>query len=215
MQWSIAGVMNFNMFGIPMVGPDTCGFYESSKLPDEADQRELCARWIQLATFYPFARQHHDKTGTGGKGGPPLEPYVLGGTTENPTEYVDMAKAAIRERFSYMRFMYTCLFKVSKDGGSCFDPLMYHYPHDDTHFMPNNTEHTFLVGDAVKVTPVLKPNATELWSYFPNGKWVSLRNTSIVEDVNNSTGGDWRSLDMNASKDGVHSHLRPGYMIPM
>jgi alpha-glucosidase (family GH31 glycosyl hydrolase) len=61
--------------------------------------------------------------------------------------------------------------------------MMYHYPNDDTHFMPNNTEHTFLVGDAVKVTPILKPNATELWSYFPNGKWVLLRNTSKIEDV--------------------------------
>lgn len=26
MKASIAGVMNMNMFGIPMVGPDTCGF---------------------------------------------------------------------------------------------------------------------------------------------------------------------------------------------
>jgi alpha-glucosidase (family GH31 glycosyl hydrolase) len=24
---SIAGVMNFNMFGIPVTGPDTCGYY--------------------------------------------------------------------------------------------------------------------------------------------------------------------------------------------
>ena len=27
MRTSIAGVMNFNMFGIPLVGPDTCGFF--------------------------------------------------------------------------------------------------------------------------------------------------------------------------------------------
>jgi len=30
MRSSIAGVMNFNMFGIPMVGPDTCGFFGAS-----------------------------------------------------------------------------------------------------------------------------------------------------------------------------------------
>jgi len=34
MKWSIAGVMNFNMFGIPMVGPDTCGFMEDTALGD-------------------------------------------------------------------------------------------------------------------------------------------------------------------------------------
>jgi len=32
MKLSIAGVMNFNMFGIPMVGPDTCGFFEDKTL---------------------------------------------------------------------------------------------------------------------------------------------------------------------------------------
>lgn len=133
MKWSIAGVMNFNMFGIPMVGPDTCGFFEDKAL-NETEQKELCARWIELSTFYPFARQHHDKTTGDGHGGPALEPYLLNGTAENPTEYTDIAKKAIVERFSYVRHMYTCLFRVNQDGGSCFDPMMYHYPNDDVHF---------------------------------------------------------------------------------
>lgn len=30
MKYSIAGVMNMNMFGIPMVGPDTCGFFSTA-----------------------------------------------------------------------------------------------------------------------------------------------------------------------------------------
>jgi alpha-glucosidase len=32
MQYSIANVMNFNMFGIPMTGPTTCGYYEDSTI---------------------------------------------------------------------------------------------------------------------------------------------------------------------------------------
>lgn len=43
MRLSISHIMNFNMFGIPMTGPDTCGFYGAS------DQDELCGRWLQLA----------------------------------------------------------------------------------------------------------------------------------------------------------------------
>lgn len=57
-----------------------------------------------------------------GKGGPANEPYTLGGTTADPTLYVTMATNAIKERFSYMRHMYTCLFKVHNEGGTCFDP---------------------------------------------------------------------------------------------
>lgn len=44
-----AGVMNFNMFGVPFTGPDVCGTF------GDADE-ELCARWIQTSAFYPFAR---------------------------------------------------------------------------------------------------------------------------------------------------------------
>lgn len=128
---------------------------------------------------------------------------------------MDMAKAAIIERFSYVRHMYTCLFRVHQEGGSCYDPMMYHYPDDDTHFATNNTEHTFLVGDALKVTPVLESNPTELWSYFPNGEWVSMRKLSNVVKANSATGlGEWKSLDVAETNAGIHSHLRPGYMVP-
>jgi alpha-glucosidase (family GH31 glycosyl hydrolase) len=65
MNYSIAGIMNFNMFGIPHVGADVCGFFGA-----ERDDK-LCAKWAQLATFYPFARFHYDIHS------PPNEPYVM------------------------------------------------------------------------------------------------------------------------------------------
>jgi alpha-glucosidase (family GH31 glycosyl hydrolase) len=40
---TIASVMNFNMFGIPVTGPDTCGYHSTKKTPET---EELCARWI-------------------------------------------------------------------------------------------------------------------------------------------------------------------------
>ena len=49
MNHSIAGVMNFNMFGIPMSGPEVCGTVGKNDV-------ELCGRWMQLATFLPLAR---------------------------------------------------------------------------------------------------------------------------------------------------------------
>ena len=49
--------------------------------------------------------------------------------------------------------MYTCLFEVSQNGGSCIDPLFYYYPDDDNTY--TDVEHTFMVGGAIKVSPVL------------------------------------------------------------
>ncbi len=57
MRLAIAGMMNFNMFGIPMVGADVCGSWSTNVTANQ----ELCGRWFQLATFMPFARQYRDE----------------------------------------------------------------------------------------------------------------------------------------------------------
>lgn len=38
--------------------------------------------------------------------------------------------------------------------------------------------------------------------------------SSIVSANSNSSAGAWVSLDLGATSAGIHSHLRPGYMVP-
>lgn len=49
--YSLQGVFQFQLFGIPMVGADACGFAQNT---DE----ELCNRWMALAAWHPFLRNH-------------------------------------------------------------------------------------------------------------------------------------------------------------
>lgn len=71
-----------------------------------------------------MARTHQNLTW---KDGPSefSEPYLLEG------KYREWARDSIRERYRFLRSLYTCLYEVSEKGGSCIDPLFYHYPEDE------------------------------------------------------------------------------------
>lgn len=101
MGYSVLGVMMMNMFGIPLVGADICGFNDNTN-------PELCARWTALGAFYPFARNHNNWGQT------PQEPYVFNTTIyEGSTTYTDIMTRSIRIRYHMIRYYYTQLYLLS------------------------------------------------------------------------------------------------------
>lgn len=175
LQNAIPHVMSMNMFGFSHTGADACG--STDKEPQTEMNEELCLRWIQLATFFPLARHSQDFSHNSS--------YLTG-----PLGFKNFANGSdvwltLRDRMQYLRFMYTCLFEASEFGGSCFEPLYFHYPYDEAskHEM-TGTNDTFIYGGAVKVSPLVTPakGAKTFKSYFPKGRWLNLA-TMKTKDV--------------------------------
>jgi alpha-glucosidase (family GH31 glycosyl hydrolase) len=74
-------------------------------------------------------------------------------------------------------------------------------------------EATFIVGDAIKVSPVLeKQDGKESFeSFFPAGKWLHMHDYSVI-DVTEKKG---KNVSLPFPDDKVHAHLRPGYLVPV
>lgn len=134
MRLSIAGAMNFNMFGIPMVGPVACQSTNGTAVDDE-----LCARWIQLSSFFPLAVFPNDAQ------------------TKMAEPYKSWVTNARYDRLQYLQLWYTCFIDAYRRGQSCFDPVFFHFPEEDVVMQSNNTENSFIIAEAVMVSPVVKP----------------------------------------------------------
>jgi alpha-glucosidase (family GH31 glycosyl hydrolase) len=64
----------------------------------------------------------------------------------------------MHDRMQYLRLMYTCLFEASEFGGSCIEPLYFHYTLDLASMTEETgTNDTFIFGGAVKVSPIVTP----------------------------------------------------------
>ncbi|NXY25031.1 LYAG glucosidase, partial [Atrichornis clamosus] len=181
-----AEVLLFNLFGVPLVGADVCGFLGSTS-------EELCVRWTQLGAFYPFMRNHNDH------GTRPQEPYSF-----SPSAQAAM-RNALRLRYSLLPFLYTLFHRAHTAGDTVARPLFLEFPTD-----PNTwaVDRQLLWGGGLLVTPVLQAGQTKVSGYFPPGTWYSLAGDSTIHSK-----GQWILLP--APLDTINVHVRAGHILPL
>lgn len=185
---SIPGILNFNLFGIPLVGADICGFNGDTN-------KELCARWTQLGAFYPFSRNHN----------------TIGALAQDPAafgpDFAAMARDVLLTRYRLLPYLYTLFAYVHVRGGAVARPLFYEFPKDRTTYP---MDRQFLLGPALLITPVLTQGSTSVQGYFPDATWYDGMDGSILQ----TSGGGGQYHTLQAPWDKINFHFRGGYVIP-
>jgi len=185
---SIISVLDFNLFGVPMIGADICGF-----LGDTTE--ELCARWIELGAFYPFSRNHN------ALGQAPQELYLWPSVTA-------AAKNALGMRYQLLPFFYTLFHQASKQGSAVARALWFNFPTDAKTQAINKQ---FMLGHAILLSPVLDQGATSVDAYFPQGLWYDFALRKLAVDA--SEGGVSVSLD--TPLEATNVHVKGGSILPL
>ncbi|KAK4720462.1 hypothetical protein R3W88_010695 [Solanum pinnatisectum] len=187
LRYSISTVLNFGLFGVPMVGADICGFYP-------APTEELCNRWIEVGAFYPFSRDHANYYS------PRQELYQWESVAES-------ARIALGMRYKLLPYFYTLNYDAHTTGAPIARPLFFSFP-----TLPElyDVSTQFLVGSSVMVSPVLDQGKTEVKALFPPGTWYNLfdMTQAIVTK-------DLHYLTLDAPLNVVNVHVYQNTIIPM
>ena len=157
---SVKNVYEYQLFALPFMGSDLCGFNGNAA-------GDLCTRWHQLGTLFPFSRNHNQNATS------PQEPFRFNYTFRegDNTTYTDLITIAIQNRYTFIRYFYSCFWDISEFGGTFFKPLFFEFPNDSTSYQ--DIERNILLGSALKAsveTTRLSDGDTQFY-FPPNGTW--------------------------------------------
>ncbi|KAM5542308.1 hypothetical protein V8D89_004181 [Ganoderma adspersum] len=187
MYLSIQGVLQFQLYQIPFVGGDTCGFQGNT---DE----ELCNRWMQLSAFLPFYRNHNVRSALS------QEPYRW-------DSVANASRTAISVRYSLLPYWYTLFANASLYGSPPARALFFEFPDEPELF---DVDRQYLIGRDLLVTPVLTPNVSTVDGIFPGQGRVIWRDWYTHEVVNASISAN---TTLAAPLGHINVHIRDGSAI--
>lgn len=168
----ISAGLNFSLSAIPYWNSDIGGFFLSRfrKKLDDAEYRELYARWIQFGAFCPMMRSHGADA--------PREIYQFG---KKGDKVYDAIEKYINLRYSLLPYIYSASWDVTTNQSSMMRALVMDFA-QDKQALDINDEYMF--GKSILVSPVTNAmyskNTEEDFStikskelYLPKGSdWV-------------------------------------------
>jgi maltase-glucoamylase len=194
LYFSLVGIMTFNMFGMPLVGSDVCGF-GYSRDTNQPTTAELCNRWMQAAAWTaPFYRNHN----TIGKA--PQEPSVW------PEPYKSNMRNALNDRLSIVPYLYTQMHYAHSNATPVAMPLFVPF-YQDENVAAIDTQ--VMLGPALMVSPVITQGATSRSVYFPQAgaPWYHWRTGGVI-----SSNGGYQNIPADLGT--IPVHVRSGYIVP-
>ncbi|KAK3103360.1 hypothetical protein FSP39_018703 [Pinctada imbricata] len=186
MHTSIIDILNANLFGIPMMGACVCGFMEDTT-------EQLCQRWTQLGSFYPFYWNHNDRM------------WI----PQDPAAFSEKMIASSRKvhliRYSLLPYFYTLFYMSHVTGDTVVRPMFFEYPRDSNTF---SIDRQFMWGPCLLITPVLEENQEMVSGYVPEDVWYDFYTGQKIKGE-----GSYHTFE--APLDKINLHVRSGCVIPM
>jgi alpha-D-xyloside xylohydrolase len=141
----ISAGLNFSLCGIPYWNSDIGGFFlwNFPKKLDDANYRELYARWLQFGAFCPMMRSH----GTDA----PREIYQFG---QKGDKIYDAIEKFINLRYRLLPYIYSTSWDVTANQSSMMRALVMDFA-KDTEALDINDQYMF--GKSLLVCPVTQP----------------------------------------------------------
>ena len=195
-KYSISGIFNYNIFGIPLTGADICGFNNNA-------DGKLCARWYNVGAFYPFSRNHNSRSAKD------QYPWTFGQNIEN------IIKKDIMVRYSLIRYFYSQLFLVSlNEKGAFFKPVMFEYPLDKNSY--DDIESKIMLGEALLLCAFFENHEKNKTFIFPNSNFnMYPSGYTILNYTNDSNFSNKLRKSLSGKLNELHLFMRGGYIIPM
>lgn len=168
---------------------DVCGVDMDDMRVLNKTEVEICARWMELSAFLPMVS---------------VKGRLLDLIIEDQTGEYGTFIEAMNQRLPFTRYIYSQMFSANYTGGQLVYPLLYDYPEDDNCL--DNIEYTYMLGDAIKVSPDMAPknqfNNETFEAYFPQGVWRDLNDWTGI--INASAGGDYFNISRTPGKTQIH-----------